>query len=332
MHYLLLNYYLDREKLNLKVFITGNLPDCAEDLLKRKQLKVFKYSKDKPIPKNELIKNIKDADGVISLLTDKIDKEIITEMKKCKIIANYAVGYNNIDVDYAKSKNIVVTNTPDVLTDATADLAITLALACARNLMEGERLIRQNKFSGWKPKLLLGVELKNKTFGILGAGRIGTATALRAAAFGTKIIYYSRNKNLLLESKTGAKKVSLNYLLKNSDFLSLHVPLTLETKYLLNKEKLNLLKKDAILINTARGEIVDEKALIQILKSKKIFSAGLDVYENEPHINPQLLKLPNVVLLPHLGSATVDTRNNMALLAAKNVAAVLSGKKPLTAV
>ncbi len=316
----------------MKVFITGNIPDCAEELLKKKKFSVSQYSKDKPIPKKELIKNINGVDGVISLLTDKIDKEIIDKMNDCRIIANYAVGFNNIDVEYAKKKNIIVTNTPDVLTDSTADLAITLALACARKVIEGDKFIHENKFTGWKPRLMLGIELKNKTFGILGAGRIGTATALRAYAFGTKIIYYSRSKNEQLEKKTGARKVSLNYLIKNSDFLSLHVPLNKETRYLLNKEKLKLLKKDAILINTARGEIVDEKALIEILKNKKIFAAGFDVYENEPNINPELLKLSNVVLLPHVGSATEDSRNNMALLAAKNIIAVLSNKKPLTPV
>ena len=316
----------------LKVFITGNIPDCAEELLKKKKFTVLKYSKDKPIPRKELIKNVKDADGVISLLTDKIDKEIINQMNNCKVIANYAVGFNNIDIEYARGKNIIVTNTPDVLTDATADLAITLTLACARKVIEGDKFVHKNKFTGWKPRLMLGVELKNKTFGILGAGRIGTATALRAYSFGTKIIYYSRTKNELLEKKTSAKKVSLDYLLKHSDFLSLHVPLNSATKNMLNKDRLKLLKKEAILINTARGEIVDEKALINILKNKKIFSAGFDVYENEPNINPELLKLSNVVLLPHVGSATEDTRNNMALLAAKNVIAVLSNKKPLTPV
>ncbi len=316
----------------MKIFITGNIPDCAENLLKKKKFKVLKYSKDKSIPRKELIKNIKDADGVISLLTDKIDKEIISQMNNCKVIANYAVGFNNIDIEYAKKKNIIITNTPDVLTDATADLAITLALTCARKVIEGDKFVRKNKFTGWKPRLMLGVELKNKTFGILGAGRIGTATALRAYAFGTKIIYYSRSKNEQLEKKTNAKKVSLDYLLKHSDFLSLHVPLNYNTKYLLDKEKLSLLKKSAILINTARGEVVDEKALIEMLKKKRIFSAGFDVYENEPNINPELLKLSNVVLLPHVGSATEDTRNNMALLTAKNVIAVLSNKKPLTPV
>ncbi len=316
----------------MKIFITGNIPDCAEDLLKKKKFTVLKYSKDQPISRKQLIKSVKDADAVISLLTDKIDKEIINSMNNCKIIANYAVGFNNIDIEYAKKKNIIVTNTPDVLSDATADLALTLALACARKVIEGDKFVRKNKFTGWKPRLMLGVELKNKTFGILGAGRIGTATALRAYSFGTKIIYFSRRKNDLLEKKTSAKKVSLDYLLKHSDFLSLHVPLNPSSKYLLNKDRLKLLKKSAILINTARGEIIDEKALINILKNKKIFAAGFDVYENEPNINPELLRLPNVVLLPHIGSATEDTRNNMAILTVKNVIAVLSNKKPLTPV
>ena len=187
----------------MKVFITGNIPDCADDFLKKKKFTVLKYSKDKPISRKELIKNVKDVDGVISLLTDTIDKEIINKMNNCKIIANYAVGFNNIDVEYAKSKNIVVTNTPDVLTDATADLALTLALACARKVIKGDNFVHKKKFTGWKPRLMLGIELKNKTFGILGAGRIGTATALRAHAFGTKIIQEVKMKfsKRILEQK-----------------------------------------------------------------------------------------------------------------------------------
>ncbi len=316
----------------MKIFITREIPDAAINLLKKKNYEVNVYKKDSQISESTLIKNIKDADAVISLLTDKINKEVIDAMDKCKVIANYAVGYNNIDVEYAKAKGIVVTNTPDVLTDSTADLAMALALTCARSILTGDNIIRNNKFTGWKPKLLLGVELKNKYFGIVGAGRIGTATAIRASAFGAKIIYYSNSKNEYLQEKTGAKKVSLNSLLKKSDFVSLHLPLTEKTFHLLNKEKLNLLKPSAILINTARGEIVNEKILAEMLKQKKILAAGLDVYENEPTINPTLLKLKNVVLLPHIGSATEDTRNNMALLAAKNVVAVLSGRKAITAV
>jgi glyoxylate reductase len=318
--------------INQKVFITGDIPEIAINILEKKNYVVKIYKGKKYLSQSELIKNVRNADAVISLLTNKFNAEVIDEIKKCKVISNYAVGFNNIDVGYAKQKNIVVTNTPDVLTDATADLAITLALACSRRVTEGERIVRSKKFKGWKPKLLLGIELKNKNFGILGAGRIGTATALRAKAFGSKIIYYSRSRKLELEEKTNAKKVSLNKLLSDSDFISIHLPLNSETYHLLNKQKLNLLKKSSIIINTARGEIIDEKALIQVLKSKKIFAAGLDVYENEPDVNSELLKLNNAILLPHIGSATEDTRNAMAELAAKNVVNVLEGKKPITPV
>ncbi len=316
----------------MKVFITQEIPEIASTLLKAKDFDISVYSKNKPISKKELLNNVKNADAVISLLTDKFDSDILDHMPNCKIIANYAVGFNNIDINYARQKGITVTNTPDVLTDATADLAIALTLACARRLVDGIDMVRQKRFNGWLPKLLLGVELKDKVFGILGAGRIGTATAIRAKSFGTKIIYYSNSKNEILENKTDAKKVSLEYLLKNSDIISIHLPLNPKTLHLLDSEKLKLLKKMAIIINTARGDIVDEKALINILKKKKIFAAGFDVYENEPNLNPELYKLKNVVLLPHLGSATIDARNNMAILAAKNVIAILSGKKPITPV
>jgi glyoxylate reductase len=315
-----------------KIFITRQIPEIAEKLLSNKNYNVQVYSKNSQISKEELLRNVKDADAVISLLNDNFDREVIDSMEKCKIIANYAVGYNNIDIEYAKTKNIIVTNTPDVLTDSTADLAITLALTCARRVLEGDRLIRSGKFKGWEPKLLLGIELKNKKFGILGAGRIGSATAFRAKAFGSDILYYSKSKKEALEKKTGAKKVSLNKLLKESDFISIHLPLNKATFHLINKENLKFLKKSSILINTARGEIIDEKELIKILKERKIFAAGFDVFENEPNINQELLKLDNVVLLPHIGSATEDTRNSMAELAARNVINVMEGSKPVTPV
>jgi glyoxylate reductase len=235
-------------------------------------------------------------------------------------------------VNYAKSKGIIVTNTPNVLTESTAEITLALALACTRRLPEGQEIMINNKFKGWSPKLLLGIELSGKYFGIIGAGRIGTAAAIRAKAFGTKILYCSNHKNEYLESKTGAKKVSLFRLLSLSDVISLHLPLTPKSYHLLNKENLILLKPTAVLINTARGEIIDEKELIKILKSNKIFAAGFDVYENEPNINPDLLKLKNVVLLPHVGSGTFEARNKMAELAAQNVIAVLSGRKALTPV
>ncbi|MEP0860812.1 MAG: D-glycerate dehydrogenase [Ignavibacterium sp.] len=315
-----------------KVFITYQIPEIGIELIRKKGFDVKVYSKEKLISRQELIKNVKDADAVISLLTDKIDKDVIDQMKRCKIIANYAVGFNNIDIEYARRKNIIVTNTPDVLTDSTADLAMTLVLACARRLNEGEKIVRERKFKGWRPKLLLGYELKDKTFGIIGMGRIGFAVAKRAYAFGCRIIYYSNKKNPDAENLLNAKKVSLTSLMKNSDIISLHVPLTNKTKNLINSEMLDLLKKNAIFINTARGEVVDEKYLIEILRKKKIFSAGFDVYENEPDLNPELLKLDNVVLLPHIGSATHEARNAMSELAAKNVIVVLSGKNPLTPV
>lgn len=315
----------------MKIFVTREIPEIGLKLL-RKKYDVKIHSSPLPISSSQLVKNAKDCSALVSLLTDKIDKNIIDSMPNCKIIANYAVGYNNIDVVRAKSKGIVVTNTPDVLTDSTADLAIALTLSCGRRFYEGEKLVRQNKFKGWHPNLLLGMELKDKYFGILGAGRIGTATAIRAHSFGCRILYYSNRVNPELERKTNAKKVSLNSIIKTSDILSLHLPLTKKTNNLLNSEKLEMLKSTAILINTARGEIVDEIKLIKMLKSNRIFSAGFDVYQNEPKINSQLLKLDNVILQPHLGSATIEARNKMSKMVADNVIAVLSGKKPITPV
>lgn len=316
----------------MKVYITRKIPEKALDFLKGKGYTVGVYKGDRPVPRNVLLKNVRNADAVITLLTDKIDAAVIDQMKKCRVIAQYAVGYDNIDVAYARSKNILVTNTPGVLTDSTADLAMSLVLSCARRLPEAEKFLREGKYKHWKPDLLLGMELKDKIFGIIGAGRIGTATALRARAFGCRIIYYSRSENKSLEEMTGAKRVSLNYLLKNSRFVSVHLPSTTETYHLLNRQKLSLLNNNAVLINTSRGEIIDEKELVNILRNKKIASAGLDVYENELNINRELLKLDNAVLLPHIGSATVKARTAMGMIAARNVAAVLSGKKPLNPV
>lgn len=316
----------------MKVFVTGNIPDSGVKYLIAKKYEVEVYKANSPIPKSLLIQKIKNADGLISLLSDKIDKEIISTASKCKVIANYAVGYNNIDIQFARENGIVVTNTPDVLTDSTADLAITLTLVCARRIIEAEKFLRGNKFKGWKPRLLLGMQLKNKIFGILGAGKIGTATAIRANAFGMRILYYSNHNNPFLENSTGAKKVGLKQLLIKSDVISLHLPLNESSYHLLDKNKLGLLKKNSILINTARGEIIDEKELVKILKLGKIRAAGLDVFENEPNLNTDLLKLKNVVLLPHIGSATEEARNKMAMLAARNVYRVLSGKNPITPV
>ncbi|HCY76943.1 MAG TPA: D-glycerate dehydrogenase [Ignavibacteriales bacterium] len=316
----------------MKIFITREIPEAVIDLLQKKGFEVSVYKKDNPIPRKELIRQVKDCDALISLLSDRIDKEVIESMKKCKIIANYAVGFNNIDVEYAKKKDIVVTNTPDVLTDSTADLAMALVLACARKLPEAEKFVRDKKFVGWKPKLFLGVELRDKYFGILGAGRIGSAVAERAYSFGCKIIYYSNTHNKYLDEKLKGKKIPLNSLLKKADILSIHLPLNDKTNNLLNASNLRLLKKSAIFINTARGDIIDENILIEMLKTNKLFAAGFDVYDNEPNLKIEFYKLKNVIVLPHIGSATVEARNNMSILAAKNIIAVLEGKKALTPV
>jgi len=316
----------------MKIFITRKIQPIAKELLEKEGFKVTVFNKNRPITKEELLKKAKDADAIISLLTEKFDKDVIDQLPKCKIIANFAVGYNNIDVKYANEKGIIVTNTPDVLTEATAETAVSLILACAKRIPEVDRFVRENKFKGWEPELFIGVELKNKTVGIIGAGRIGYETAKRIKAFGTKIIYYNRSRKENFEKELNAKKVSLNKLLKTADIISLHIPLNSETHHLLNKDNLQLLKPTAILVNTARGEVVDEKYLIRMLKKKKIFSAGFDVYKNEPNLNPELFKLANVVLLPHIGSATNESRSAIAELAAKNVIQVLKGKKPITPV
>lgn len=316
----------------MKVFITRKLPGEPEKLLKSNGLQVEVFNSDEPIPRELFLKKTKNVDAVLALLSEKIDREAIDNFSKCKIVANCAVGYNNVDVNYAKEKNLIITNTPNVLTDATADIAAGLIIACARRFHEGEKLIRDKKFFGWKPNMLLGLDLKNKTLGIIGAGRIGFATAKRLKAFGMKIIYYDRNKRMNFEVELAAKKVSLEKLMERSDVISIHLPLTEQTFHLLDKEKLKLMKSTAVLVNTARGEIVEEKYLIHQLQRKKIFAAGFDVYENEPNINPKLLELENVFLLPHIGSATKETRAAMSILAANNIINVLKGKKPLTPV
>lgn len=316
----------------MKVFITRKIPSVAQGLLQSEGFSISVNNLNRALTRKELIKAAAPVDAVISLLTDKFDKVVIDQLKRCKIIANYAVGYNNIDVGYAIKKGIIITNTPRVLTESTADLTMTLVLACARRVIDGHSMILNKKFKGWQPELLLGMELNNKIFGIIGAGRIGSAVARRARAFGCKVIYFSDISNKVLETETGADRVSLNYLLKNADIVSVHIPLNRKTNHLLDKEKLNLMKPSSLFINTSRGEIVDENALINILRKKKIFAAGLDVYENEPKINPELLSLKNVVLLPHIGSATLEARTAMAELAAKNVISVLKYNKPIAPV
>jgi len=317
---------------NLKILITRDIPEEGIKYIRKELInsEIEIQPEDQILTKEELKQKIVDVDGLLCTLSDKIDEDIILAAKNLKIISNYAVGYDNINVELAKMKNIYVTNTPGVLTEATADIAWSLILATARRIVEADNYLRAGKWKRWAPKLLLGYDLSGKTLGIIGMGRIGTAIARRAVGFNMKIIYHSRTRKTEIEKKLGAEFVDLNTLLKNSDFISLNVPLTSETKEMIGKEELKMMKKTAFLINTSRGAVIDEDALIEALQKKKIAGAGLDVFLNEP-IDVKtnaIVKLDNVVLLPHIGSATHETRTKMALIAAKNLVLGLKGQVP----
>ena len=309
-----------------KLFITRYIP---EEAIKRLE-EVFEveiFPENRAITHEELKEKVKDIDALICLLTDNIDREIIEAAPNLKCISVYAVGYNNVDVESATEHNIVVCNTPGVLTETTADLAWALIMSCARRIVEADRFVREGKFQGWEPMLMLGNDIFGKTLGIIGMGRIGRAVAHRALGFDMKVIYYDPQVNPESLSSDYVS-VDLTTLCQNSDFISIHTPLTPETRHLIGEKEFNLMKSTAILINTARGPIIDEQALISALKENKIAGAGLDVYENEPVIPEELIKLSNVILLPHIGSASYETRTKMALLAAENAIAVIEGKNP----
>ncbi len=312
----------------MKVFVTYKIPQKGLDIIKDKY-ELFVHDRDEFLTKEEMMEIVKDKDAVITQLRDPIDKEFIDAGKNLKIIANYAVGYNNIDVEYATKKGIYVTHTPGVLTEATADLTWALILGVVRRVVEADKFTREGKFVGWKPSLLLGHDLYGKTLGIVGMGRIGQAVARRGLGFGMKIIYHNRRRLPEgIEKKFGAKYVELDDLFKEADVISLHTPATPETYHLVDKKRLSLMKSTAYLINTARGTVVDERALIDILKNGKIQGAGLDVYEFEPKLTDGLSELKNVVLLPHTGSATIETREKMSIMVCENVDTALSGKTP----
>lgn len=310
-----------------KVFVTRKIPQKALDWLS-KQCELEVNPEDRALRKDEIIRRVKGKEGLLCLLTDKIDAEVMDAEPKLKMIANYAVGYDNINLKAATQRKIPISNTPEVLTNATAELAWALLFSVARRVVEGDKFCRRGKYKGWGPMLMLGTDLKGKTLGVVGAGRIGTAFALKGKGFGLKVLYTDLGKNKLVEKELGAKRVELKELLKTSDFISLHTTLNPETKHLIGEQELRLMKPTAILINTSRGPILDEKALARGLKERWIRGAGLDVYENEPAIEPELLGLDNVVLLPHLGSATEETRTRMAMVAAENLVAGLQGKIP----
>ncbi len=281
------------------------------------------------LPKGSLLEKVADKQGILSLLVDTIDREVIDAAPDLKIIANCAVGYDNIDIDHARKKGILVTNTPGVLTDTTADLTMALILSVARRIPQADVFTRAKKYTGWELDLYLGREVTGKRLGIIGMGRIGKAVALRAQAFRMDVVYNDpHGLSEEEEARYRASLVPLEELLRTSDIVTIHTSLTPETTHLISAERLAWMKEDAILVNVARGPIVDERALAEALEKRIIWAAGLDVYEREPEIEERLLSLDNIVLLPHIGSATFETRIRMAVMAAENLLQGLSGNPP----
>jgi glyoxylate reductase len=309
------------------ILVTRKLPSAVLNKLESVG-DVDLYAGDMAMPPEELRSRIVGKRAIVTMISEQIDKHVLDLANELKIVANVAVGYNNIDVASARSRGVIVTNTPDVLTDSVADFTWALILAITRRLSEGERLIRRNGWKGWAFDFMLGTELRGKQLGLVGFGRIARAVAARASAFGVRVACSSRRD----DGHSSIGQLSLDRLLNTSDIVSLHVPLTPETKHLIDKRALTRMKRSAYLINTSRGPVVDEEALAWALEHRLIAGAALDVYEREPEINQALLNLENVLLVPHLGSGTVETRTAMADLAVDNVVAVLSGKPPLTPV
>ncbi len=322
-----------------EIFVTRKIHPAGLALLKKAGYKVTVYPKDQMIEKKELLAGVKGKDAVLSLLTDKIDEDVFKAAgPRLKVVANYAVGFDNVDLQAAKKHNVVVTNTPsDKVNESVAEETFALMMTLARRIAEADHFAKRGQYKGWAPMLLNGVDVYGKTLGLIGAGRIGSMVARRAVnGFGMKLIYSDMRPNPELEKQLGAKKVSMEALLKKADFISLHVPLLPSTRHLISTKQFALMKPGAFLINTARGPVVDEKALLKALKAKKIAGAGIDVFECEPAIdcdlrdNLELKKFENVILTPHIASATEAARRDMAEIAAKNIIAVLKGKKALT--
>ncbi|MCL6632390.1 MAG: D-glycerate dehydrogenase [Alicyclobacillus herbarius] len=316
------------------VYVTRRLP---EEVLTRLATAVrlsFYPNEDVPVPKSELLARVQGVDGILSLLTDKIDAEVMDAAgPQLKVIANLAVGYDNIDIGEAERRGIYVTNTPDVLTETTADLTFALLMAAARRLSDAERSLRQGKWRAWSLMAYTGVDVFGKCLGIVGMGRIGEAVARRAQGFGMRILYTNRHRRPHAEEAYGATYCSFEELLAQADFVVALAPLTPETRGMFNRDAFRRMKPNAVFVNTARGPIVDEAALVEALTNRQIFAAGLDVFQEEPlSLDHPLMQLDNVVLLPHIGSASIDTRLAMAHLAVDNLLAVLNGQPPKTPV
>ena len=312
------------------VFVTRIIHDGGLAILTGAGLEIRMHRQFRPPSHAELVRIVAGHDAVLCQLRDRIDDEVLSAAARggCRIIAAAAAGYDNVDVAAAKRLRIVVTNTPDVLTESVADLTWALLLATSRRTGEAERFVRAGAWRGWSMLDFLGVDVFGKSLGLIGAGRIGGAVARRATGFSMKVRYFNKSPRPELE-KLGATRCGLNEVLGESDFVSLHVPSTKETRHMIDDRALGLMKRTAILINTARGEVVDQSALLDALRNGRIAAAGLDVFENEPNIDGDFFKLENVVLLPHIGSATESTRRGMAEAAARNIVAILSGERPL---
>jgi glyoxylate reductase len=311
-----------------KVLVTREIPEAGLRLLEDFDVTVLF---ERPPERGELLEAIRGANGILPTVTEKMDAEVMdTAGEGLKVIANMAVGYDNVDVQAAKERGIVVTNTPEVLTETTADTAFLLLLAAARRLGEAERLVRSGGWDAWGPKQLLGPDVWGKKLGLVGLGRIGQAVARRSTGFQMEVLYYDQYRNEDVEEELGARYLELDDLLRESDFVSIHTPLTPETRHLISERELDIMKPTSVLVNASRGPVVDEGALAEALENKRIFAAGLDVYEEEPKVHPGLLELENVVLAPHIGSASIETRDRMATLAAENLRAVLRGEQPKT--
>ncbi|MBI5621543.1 D-glycerate dehydrogenase [Candidatus Falkowbacteria bacterium] len=314
-----------------KVFVTRSIPEAGLALLRQqKNVRLIVSPHDRVLTRAELLRGVKGADAILCLLTDKIDGAVMDSAgPQLKGIANYAVGFDNIDLAAAKKRGIWVSNTPGASTNAVAEHAVALLLALMHRLPEADRFVRAGKYKGWAPMLLTGSELPGRTLGIVGVGRIGSALAHRLAdGFGLRVVYSDVIRNIQLEKQFKAKRLSLRQLLRQADVVSLHVPLLPSTRHLIGAKELKLMKPTAYLINTSRGPVVDEKALVTALRHQTIAGAGLDVYEFEPKLAPGLAKLNNVILTPHIASATLEARTAMAIMAAKNIIHIIAGKRP----
>ncbi len=313
-----------------RVFVTRRLPGDALDRLGQVH-EVRVYEGSGPVPREVLLEAAAEADALVTMLTDRVDEAVLA--RGVKVVANCAVGYDNVDLEAARRHGVVVTHTPDVLTEATADLAFALLLAAARRVVEGDRLVRRGVFPPWNPHFLLGRAVSGRVLGVVGPGRIGRAVLRRGRGFGMTLLYHGRRPlPPSVEAELGARRMPFDDLLATSDFVSLHVPLTPETHHLVDAAALSRMKRTAVLVNTARGPVVDEAALAEALAEGRLFAAGLDVFEAEPAVHPALLEAPNVVLTPHVGSATWRARVEMARLCAEAVEAVLGGRKVAHAV